>query len=523
MRNNFLGRSLALCFAGAFLGSGLAIAQRAPVGDWAMTGNDAGLSGDQKAENKISPTSIGQFKFLWKIKLGEGSKEPQSFTEPLLAPRLINAQGFKDIVFGSSANTLYAVDSELGTMIWTKKFDGGTSAPAGCATSGLGLTMEPPAIINFNARPAAGAPRAARPVETGPLAPNERRLGHPSGGGGFGLKGMYVLTNDGVLHEQVLTTGADFAPSAKFLPGANASAYGLSMVGKTIYAATGRGCGSVPNGVYAVDLTGDSYPVDSYATQKIRTLGMPAVDPEGTAFVVTGAGASAGDVYANSVVALGKDMKVKDWYSIGGSLGNIQNVSPVTFNYKGRQLVVAPGKDGSFVLLDAASLGGADHHTALSSTASYFKASEKHGWDGLAASVDKDGSAWVFASIAGGIVAKDSAAKRNGAATHGGIVAFHIEDADGKPVLTPTWISRDMVNPAPPRVANGVVIALSGGNATTHATLYVLNAMTGAELYSSKEEIPTYTHFSGVSIGDGHAFFTDHDNTLYSYGIELIH
>ena len=80
-----------------------------------------------------------------------------------------------------------------------------------------------------------------------------------------------------------------------------------------------------------------------------------------------------------------------------------------------------------------------------------------------------------------------------------------------------------MVNPAPPRIANGVVIALSGGDPATHATLYVLNAATGAELYSSKDQIPTYTQLSGVSIGDGHAFFADHDNVLYSFGIGMEH
>jgi outer membrane protein assembly factor BamB len=72
-------------------------------------------------------------------------------------------------------------------------------------------------------------------------------------------------------------------------------------------------------------------------------------------------------------------------------------------------------------------------------------------------------------------------------------------------------------------VADGTVIALASGNASTHAKLYALNGATGAELYSSKDEIPTYTELSGVSIGDGHAFFTDRDNVLYSFGIGIEH
>jgi hypothetical protein len=118
---------------------------------------------------------------------------------------------------------------------------------------------------------------------------------------------------------------------------------------------------------------------------------------------------------------------------------------------------------------------------------------------------------------------QDGAIKLNGPTPHGAVVAFRVEDANGNPALTPVWVSQDMVNPAPPRIANGVVIALSGGNASTHARLYVLNAATGAELYSSKDQIPTYTRLSGVSVGDGQAFFTDHDTVLYSFGIGMEH
>jgi hypothetical protein len=117
----------------------------------------------------------------------------------------------------------------------------------------------------------------------------------------------------------------------------------------------------------------------------------------------------------------------------------------------------------------------------------------------------------------------DNAVKLNAPTTHGGIVAFKIAETNGQFALNPVWVSEDMVNPAPPRIANGVVIALSGGNPSTHAKLFVLNAATGAELYSSKDEIPTYADLSGVSVGDSHAFFTDHDNVLYSFGIGLEH
>jgi outer membrane protein assembly factor BamB len=129
----------------------------------------------------------------------------------------------------------------------------------------------------------------------------------------------------------------------------------------------------------------------------------------------------------------------------------------------------------------------------------------------------------VFASIAGPVAPDAKFATTNGSAPHGSIVAFKVEDKDGHPVLTPSWISRDLKNPAPPAIANGVVFALDGGSASSHATLYALDAATGKELYSSGDAIGTYTHVAGLSVGDGHVFFTTHDNTLYSFGIPLEH
>jgi outer membrane protein assembly factor BamB len=107
--------------------------------------------------------------------------------------------------------------------------------------------------------------------------------------------------------------------------------------------------------------------------------------------------------------------------------------------------------------------------------------------------------------------------------THGGIVAFKVEEQDGHMRLTPAWVSRDLMNPAPPVVANGIVFTLEGGSSSTHATLYALDGATGKQLYSSGDAIQSYTHLAGLSVGDGHVFFVTHDNTLYSFGIPLEH
>jgi outer membrane protein assembly factor BamB len=237
---------------------------------------------------------------------------------------------------------------------------------------------------------------------------------------------------------------------------------------------------------------------------------------------VTGAGKAdaAGEVHANSIVALDATAKVKDWYTPAGA-ASLENVTPVAFTYNQKKVLAAPGKDGSYVLLDAASLGGADHQTALASTPAVSKA-KADSIAALASWQDAEGT-WVLASVPGPLNNAAKFANSNGAAPHGSVVAFKVEESAGKTTLVPAWVSRDLVHPAPPVVANGMVIALSQGDASTHATLYVLDATSGKELYSSGDAVNTYAHGAGVAVGDGHAFFVTHDNTMYSFGIGMEH
>jgi len=283
--------TVGLCCLGAFL-CGTVFAQDEDP-NWRLTGADAGQSGSKKGEAILTPENIAaNFKLLWKLKLGDPSQEGPSFSEPLLAGRQINGQGFKDIAYWSSADTLYAVDYELGSLVWKKQFNVQSKTPPGCGASSMSILMEPPIVINFRAR--RRPPGTPRPPDPPVAKASERRLGVSPGGGYFGFKGVYVLTADGMLHEQVMTTGADFAPPVKFLPSADGNAFGLNYFDKTIYTATGRECGGVPNGIWAIDLSSADYPVKSYATQNVRPLALtgPVVTPDGTAIVVTGAGTS---------------------------------------------------------------------------------------------------------------------------------------------------------------------------------------------------------------------------------------
>lgn len=497
-------------------------------GSWNTVGGDSSHNNWQKGETKFTRATVaGEFKFLWKIKLGKQGVNAQSFSEPLLVPGLITSRGFKDMVLWGDSNTLYSVDADLGTLIWQKDFKvQSTRTNGACGKSNIQIVLESPHIIHFGAHSAVGH----HPAPPSPPLSAARRVGAVTGGGGFGLKGIYVLTSDGYLHEQIMSSGLDYAPAVKFLPAPDGDFSALNMDEKVVYTATGRRCRNVPNGVWSIDINTPDYMVNKYETQRPSLAGLtgPAIGSDGTVYALT-AGApvdpSAGiGIYANSVVALtAKDLKVKDWYAPSDTgKGKSLNASPVVFTYKDKELVAAPGKDGSIVLLDSGSLGGPDHHTPLAQTGNISK-STRSTWESLASWQDNHGTSWVLVAISGPVRSDVKFLNTNGPVPHGSIIAFKIEDKDGHLTLIPSWISRDLKNPAPPAIADGIVFALAGGNASTRATLYALDATTGKELYSSGDTIETYTHLAGISIGNGQVFFTTHDNTLYSFGIPMEH
>jgi outer membrane protein assembly factor BamB len=118
----------------------------------------------------------------------------------------------------------------------------------------------------------------------------------------------------------------------------------------------------------------------------------------------------------------------------------------------------------------------------------------------------------------------------NGSTPSGCIVAFKVEDQNGKPVLTPAWVSRDVSSPLPTVIASGVVFALSSGDfggrrslGGSHATLYALDAATGKELYSSRNLVTAPAALTGMTLANGRVYFGTTDGTAYAFGMYLEH
>jgi len=101
-------------------------------------------------------------------------------------------------------------------------------------------------------------------------------------------------------------------------------------------------------------------------------------------------------------------------------------------------------------------------------------------------------------------------------------------------------VSRDMNQAEPPVIANGMVFAYGSGENTsqaypdvgldfrvsrrvplsTHAVLYVLDAQTGKELWSSGDQIPTFNHWSGIAVANGKVYINTYDGVLYCFGLK---
>lgn len=502
--------------------------------DWLTHSGDPQRTGWQQAENTITKDNVKDFQLLWKLTLPDNQQKAlHSLMEPLIIGRVITNRGFKEVALvGGSSDNIYSVDADLGKILWKKHFQYSSESPQSTTSFWLcpgGLTATP----------------VVPPL---PLA----RAGSPSGR--FGPRGIYILSSDGQLHQLNLTNGEDLAAPAKFVP-PNGKPYSLNVVDNVIYTTTGQRCGGNPNAAYALDLA--DMKVTSWDSKGGGLWGLagPAVGTDGTIYAEVGDGNwdPAKGIYSDTFVALEpKTLKLKDWYTPSNREWMTKrdldlNDTPVVFPYKGRDLLAGSGKEGRLYLLDSKSLGGENHRTPLFRTELISNEdvdfAGRGTWGSLASWQDTSGTRWVLAPVWGPLHPDMKFPITNGDAPQGSIVAFKVEESNGKTVLTPGWVSRNLVIPAPPVIANGVVFALSSGEyvrqanenqgglfspeqraqLSTHAILYALDAATGKELYSSGDAVNSFTHFAGMAVANGRVYFSTFDNTLYSFGFPLEH
>lgn len=483
------------------VGCGAATPQGRPI-DWPSSGGDAQRTGWEKVDTRITKDNVKDFQLVMKRKLEDGQMGPHSVTPPVMIGLLISYRGFKELAFvaGSSGN-LWAIDVDLDRIFWHKHFEAGTSGACG------GIVITPSLLppMNFAARPRPGAGTRRPGAEAAPGAPPARPEGRGIlGAGGFGApRPLFFVSSDGMLHLMNTSTGDDVVPAMAFLP-PDARASNLTVVDNTVYTTTSPDCGE--GAVWAIDLNASQPKPASYdlVGQSAAGLGGLALGTDGTVYVQTN----------SALLSLTpKVLKLKQSLATPASEKSVNATRPVVFAYKGRDLIVTAAPDRKLWLLDSKSLDKPLYQTPP-------VASEGHSiWGGLSSWEDSDGTRWVLAPVWGPVSSELNFPSTNGGASSGAIVAFKVEDKDGKPVLTPAWVSRDMNSPEPPVITAGLVFALASGS--PHATLYALDASTGKELYSTGDQVTAPGNLNGITLANGRVFFSTTDGTLYGFGIYL--
>jgi hypothetical protein len=505
----------------ALIGAGLMYAQYGRGGgDWTTSGYDAQRSFWVRSDPKISLESLEKpgFQMIWKVNLSDRQVAANPLTDAVVLNFYIGYRGFRSFGFlGGLSNSVYAVDTDLSRIEWRMHLPGAESSP--CAAVFVTQVARPTSLEIAGAvagggrgrsafargavgQPNQGAPNLEEASMRRPMAPPNAGRGGRNGGRNAGRRALpnafsrgpsyvYALTSDGMLHLMLVSNGQQPEPALKFLP-PNANPSGLIVADDVAYAVNTKGCGSAPEGIWALDL--ESKKVASWKGSVAGSAGI-AFDPEDTLYVATGSGSGA---HADSVVALdAKTLEPKNWYAAGSAFTS----SPVVFEYKDQLLAAAATRDGRLHLLDTKSLGGADHKTPLSITDASLKAPGT----ALASWEDSNHTRWILAPAGNTIV------------------AWKVVDRNGAPALESGWTSPEMTSPLPPMIVNGVIFAVAGGNPSSPAVLYALDPGTGKEIWNSGNSISSYIPSGGLSAGGSQLYLGAADGTLYAFGFPMEH
>src|SRR5258708_10200895 len=498
----------------------------APAAGWMSDGATAKRTAWQKDEKVLTTANVKDMKLLWKIKLDNQPRQMHALLPTLIIERVNTRSGPKQIAIATGvSDNLYAIDVDSGQLIWQKHFESNWTPPA---SGGRGGGILCPGGIT------------ATPV----VAPT----GTP------GKYTIYAASWDGRLRQLNASDGEDVRPPMKFMP-PNGKPYALNLFNGVIFTHTAQDCGGNPNMVYSYDL----------ATNKVGSWGPagggmwgrsgPAISSTGVMYTGTGDGNFNPEIgsFGNGIIGVKQNPETKalelvDYYGPTNAAWLWKRdldmqVTPSIFHFKGRELMADAGKECRVYLLDTEAIGGDDHRTPLYRTPLICNEDVNFASAGIWGSMatwEDNGTRWVLNSFWGPKHSAFKAPIEHGEVKDGAIVAFKVEQANGKWQLTPAWISRDMNRAEAPVIANGIVFAYGSGEDTdqaypdvgladtaerripgsTHATLYALDARTGKELWSSGDQITSWNHWTGLSVANGRVYITTFDSNLYCFGIK---
>ena len=493
----------------------------AHAGDWLTYGHDPQRTGWAFEESTLTPANAGTLALQWKSKLKNESYSLSALTAPVVAGGVSTAKGIRSVVYVAGiTGTLFALDAETGEELWNHYFK----------------TVVLPGKGGYQ-----GTFLCPNGITATPVIDKDRGL-------------IFVIAPDGALYGLDLGSGTvRYGPVTFVAP--FSKNWSLNLVNGVIYTVIAQGCGNGLSGFYSIDTLDRHHPelhqmlLSNTNTAGIWGRGGAIVGTNGRIYGGTADGKFdpiAGD-YSDSIVAVSlKDLKLADyflppnWAFLNRKDFDLGAASPVFFGWHNRNLVAHGSKEGVVYLMDADSLGGADHQTTLYTTPRLGNdrqvCCEGLGiWGGVSTARTEDGETWLFVPMGGPVA---SGAPRfpitNGENPHGSFMAFKVvaDPKTGYPVLEPVWNSGDFDLPDPAVIANGVLFALATGeNAVqrggekkrllnTHgAVLKALDMKTGKELFNSGSAMESWVHFSGLAVSDGRVFAVDHDSNVYCFGL----
>ncbi len=343
----------------------------------------------------------------------------------------------------------------------------------------------------------------------------------------------------------------------------------MNLVNDVIYTGAGRGCGGseaepIESGhVAAADV---SDPTRVKVAQFYTGFGRPAgpwgrggpvLGPQGV-YVQTADGLvdPASGYWGNTVIAVrlgdkgaADSFTPPNWRYLNAHDLDLGSGSSTIFPFKGKALLATGAKEAVVYLLNANALGGGapEHSKALFTTSKLGNdpdSLEQYGiWGGISTYETPSEERFIYVPMLNKPSVKAPTFPIvNGDVSQGSVMAFRVVQSGDDLSLVPAWISGVVQAPDMISIANGIVFTIGTGEQTIenptpaipdnlswskfrstpvgHQILYAFNAETGKLLYSSKNTLPNWGHFSQPVVSNGKIFVVSHDAHLYAFGLK---
>ena len=525
------------------------------IDEWLTWGYDPERSGWNRAEKTLNTKNVSRLRNVWTTQLSTPTElnTLSTVTAPVMASGVSTAQGAKDILYiHGRDDTLFALDIVSGAILWQKTFINPVKATKPPDWQCSNTPQATPTIDkarnlifvisndgNLRALNLADGAEMMTPTEF--VSPFARAWS-------LNLIDNVVYTTSGRACAEVVNQDSPM--------------YAAAMSGLIR-----RGSGPLKDAsaVSAMDVKDLKNPRATYFfTSGARPAapwgrGALARGPRGTVILETSNGRHdplRGDFSETILKLAPKAVRVVDAFLPKNYAHNLKmdlsgSASPVVFEFAGKTIVAATQKEGYLRLLDANNLGGDDHMTPLWQSPRLGNDEEtgtdpgRGVWGAITTYLTPDGRRFLYLPMHGGNSKEAPPFPVNqGPTPYGSIMALEVIQKDGKISAVPVWQSGDMIMPDPPVVANGVLYATqTGGQAmqnflkqgdrrmriaesnTMRATpvgnlrLFAFDAVTGKQLYDSKNTMTNWVHFSEPVLAKGKVFLVTHDAKVHAFGL----